>query len=54
MALLKPDPTFYASPGEARQAPPETLAYVATLNTGSNGDSAPDALSVLDLAQESR
>jgi methanethiol oxidase len=49
MALLKPDPTFYASPGEAQQAPPETLAYVATLNTGTNGDSAPDALSVLDL-----
>lgn len=49
MALLKPDPTFYASPREAGQAPAETLAYVATLNTGSNGDSAPDALSVLDL-----
>jgi methanethiol oxidase len=48
MALLKPDPTFYTSPGEARHAPAETLAYVATLNTGSNGDSAPDALSVLD------
>ena len=53
MALLKPDPTFYTSPGEARQAPAETLAYVATLNTGSNGDSAPDALSVLDLEKGS-
>ena len=53
MALLKPDPTFYTSPGEAQQAPAETLAYVATLNTGSNGDSAPDALSVLDLEKGS-
>ncbi|HEX5909381.1 MAG TPA: selenium-binding protein SBP56-related protein [Thermoleophilaceae bacterium] len=53
MALLKPDPSFYASPGEAVQAPPETLAYVATLNTGTNGDSAPDALNVLDLEQGS-
>jgi methanethiol oxidase len=53
MALLKPDPTFYTSPGEARQVPAETLAYVATLNTGSNGDSAPDALSVLDLEKGS-
>jgi selenium-binding protein 1 len=49
MPQLKPDPTLYPSPGEAQQAPPETLAYVATLNTGANGDSAPDALSVLDL-----
>jgi selenium-binding protein 1 len=49
MALLKPDPTFHASPGEAAAAPPETLGYVVTLNTGTNGDRAPDALSVLDL-----
>ena len=49
MALLKPDPSFYASPREAAQAPPETLAYVATLNVGTNGDRAPDALSILDL-----
>jgi methanethiol oxidase len=53
MALLKPDSSFYASPGEAVHAPPETLAYVATLNTGTNGDSAPDALSVLDLEKGS-
>ena len=53
MAQLKPDPTFYTSPGEAQQAPAETLAYVVTLNTGSNGDSAPDALSVLDLEKGS-
>ena len=49
MARWTPDPSFYASPGQAAQAPPETLAYVATLNTGSNGDRAPDALTVLDL-----
>jgi selenium-binding protein 1 len=49
MARLKPDPSFYATPTEAVEAPPETLAYVVTLNTGTNGDSAPDALSVLDL-----
>lgn len=49
MALLKPDPTFHASPGEAAAAPPETLGYVVTLNTGTNGDRAPDALSVVDL-----
>ena len=44
MARWTPDPSFYPSPGQAAQAPPETLAYVATLNTGSNGDRAPDAL----------
>src|ERR1700710_1704893 len=53
MALLKPDSSFYASPGEAVHAPRETLAYVATLNTGTNGDRAPDALSVLDLQEGS-
>jgi selenium-binding protein 1 len=45
MALMKPDSSFYASPTEAVEAPPETLAYVALLNT----DSGPDALGVLDL-----
>ena len=49
MARWTPDPSFYASPGQAARAPPETLAYVATLNTGGNGDRAPDALTVLDL-----
>ena len=49
MARWTPDPSFYPSPGQAAAAPPETLAYVATLNTGSNGDRAPDALTVLDL-----
>jgi selenium-binding protein 1 len=53
MALLKPDPTFHASPGEAAAAPRETLGYVVTLNTGTNGDRAPDALSVIDLDEQS-
>src|ERR1044071_8717947 len=49
MARLTPDPTFYASPSDAASAPGETHAYVVALNTGTNGDSAPDALTVLDL-----
>ena len=53
MARLTPDPTFYASPGAAAAAPPEQVAYVAVLNTGTNGDRAPDALAVLDLEQSS-
>ena len=46
MARWTPDPSFYPSPESAAQAPPETLAYVATLNTDS---SSPDAIGVLDL-----
>jgi methanethiol oxidase len=53
MARWTPDPTFYASPGAAVAAPPEQLAYVALLNTGTNGDRAPDALGVLDLEEGS-
>ena len=34
MARLRPDPTFYASPTLAGEAPPEELAYVALLATG--------------------
>src|SRR3954447_1939218 len=49
MARLTPDPSFYASPSDAVAAAAETHAYVVTLNTGSNGDSAPDALTVIDL-----
>ena len=49
MARLTPDPDFYASPSDAAAAPDETHAYVVTLNTGTNGDSAPDALTVIDL-----
>ena len=32
MTLMRPDPTFYPSPGMAMQAPAERLAYVALLN----------------------
>jgi selenium-binding protein 1 len=49
MARLTPDPTFYPSPFAAMQAPREQLAYVVTLNTGSNGAVKPDALCVLDV-----
>jgi selenium-binding protein 1 len=49
MARLTPDPSFYTSPAEAAAAAPETHAYVVTLNTGTNGDRAPDALTVIDL-----
>ena len=49
MARWTPDPSFYSSPGEAAAAARETLAYVATLNTGTNGDRAPDAIAVLDV-----
>src|SRR3954463_15100073 len=54
MARLPPDPSFYASPSDAASAPGETHAYVVTLNTGSNGDAKPDALTVLDLEDGSR
>lgn len=46
MPLLKPDPTFYPSPRLAMQAPPERLAYVATLNVKGDG---PDALVTVDV-----
>ena len=48
MALWKPDPTFYASPRLAGQAPPEELAYVVTLNPNAGEDGRPDALVVVD------
>jgi selenium-binding protein 1 len=53
MPRLTPDPSFYATPAEAAAGPPERLAFVATLNTGTNGDSAPDALAVLDVDPDS-
>src|ERR671926_1020633 len=53
MARFTPDPSFYPSPVSAAQAPPETHAYVVTLNTGTNGDRAPDALTVVDLEEGS-
>src|SRR5688500_6586053 len=45
-------PTFYASPQEAQQAPPEELLYVAALRVGLGVD-APDFLAVVDANPES-
>ena len=45
--LWKADPTFYASPKLAAQAPAEKLAYVAGLNA--DGSASPDALLVIDV-----
>ncbi|MDQ3768102.1 MAG: selenium-binding family protein [Actinomycetota bacterium] len=53
MATVKPDPTFYPSPASAAEAPREELAYVATLNTGADGDARPDALTVVDVNEDS-
>jgi methanethiol oxidase len=41
-----PDPTFYASPLHAMEAPRETLAYVALLNPAGER---PDAIGVVDV-----
>ncbi len=50
MSRWKPDPTFYASPKEATESPPEKLAYVAMLSTD---EERPDAMGVVDLDPES-
>jgi methanethiol oxidase len=47
MPRWQPDPTFYPSPRLAVQAPPEKLAYVATIDVGGNGGR--DAINVLDV-----
>src|SRR5271163_1644954 len=49
--LWTAEPTFYASPKLAMQAPAEKLAYVAALSA--NG-SQPDALLVVDVDPESK
>jgi methanethiol oxidase len=46
MPKLLPDQSFYPSPTMAMQAPVETLAYVALLNSNPSGS---DALAVLDV-----
>ncbi|WP_376789355.1 selenium-binding family protein [Thermoflexus sp.] len=51
MMLWRPDPSFYPSPRLAMQAPPERLAYVATVNP--NPDGRPDALAVVDVEPRS-
>jgi selenium-binding protein 1 len=43
---LRPDPTFYASPKLAMEAPPESFAYSVLL---SPDFSKPDALAVIDV-----
>ena len=47
-----PDPTFYASPHAAAQAPPETMAYIALINP-TPADGRPDAIGVVDCNPES-
>src|SRR5512134_1127649 len=49
MTRFRPDPSFYATADQAAAAPPERLAYVATIGVGDNGTTPPDALGVLDL-----
>ena len=54
MARFTPDPTLLHVPRRGRPGRrPRRHAYVVTLNTGSNGDRAPDALTVLDFEQGS-
>src|SRR5207237_76850 len=48
--LLRADPTFYASPRLAMQAPPETVAYVIIVNPGKG----PDGLAVVDADRNSK
>ncbi|MQA78004.1 MAG: selenium-binding protein [Streptosporangiales bacterium] len=50
MPFLKPDPTFYPSPRDAAEAPPETLAYVAAFSRSADR---PDAIAVLDTDEAS-
>ncbi len=47
MTQWRPDPTFYPSPRQAMEAPPEELAYVAMLDP--KGER-PDAMGVVDVA----
>jgi selenium-binding protein 1 len=49
----KPDPTVHPSPASATAGPPEDLAYVLSLNTGTGDEARPDAISVVDLRPES-
>ena len=51
MPRLRPDPTFYASPSLAMEAPPEDLAYVALL--AADGSTRTDALGVVDTSRAS-
>ncbi len=51
MPRWRPDPTFYPSPKHAMEAPPETLAYVVTLDPTHQR---PDALGVVDVRPGSK
>ena len=51
MTRWTPDPTFYASPRDAAQAPPETLAYVAAFDPDRK---TPDAIAVVDVDPKSK
>jgi methanethiol oxidase len=51
MPRMLPDPTFYASPTLAGEAPAEELAYVALLAPEGNGQK--DALGVVDTSPDS-
>ena len=48
---ILPDPTFYPSPSQAIEAPPETLAYAVTINPTRTR---PDALVVVDVDRGSK
>ena len=50
MPKWTPDPSFYPSPQMAMEAPPESLAYVAMLNSTRQK---PDAMGVVDVNPES-
>ncbi|MEW9555184.1 selenium-binding protein SBP56-related protein [Nonomuraea sp. NPDC050783] len=50
MTLWTPDPTFYPSPRDAADAPPEKLAYVAAFDRTARR---PDALAVIDTDPDS-
>ena len=52
MGRWRPDPTFYASPTLAADAPAEQLAYVAMIAAGGNGKR--DAIGVVDVDPGSR
>ena len=51
MARWRPDPTFYASPALAAEAPTETLAYVTMVAVDGGGKH--DAIGVVDTAPDS-
>ncbi|GAB3979036.1 hypothetical protein GCM10027615_54610 [Plantactinospora veratri] len=50
MTRWTPDPTFYASPRDAAEAPPEKLAYVAAFDRTARR---PDAIAVVDVDPDS-